>query len=333
MVRRTSADCVEWSTVTSAVAPVREPAHLPAPLRIDRLRVAYGPTVAVAEVSLSVAAGRVHALLGPNGAGKSTTISAAVGMLTPTSGTVRVFGADPQAAHSFTAGLTGVMLQDGGLPMASKPLAALRHLAQLYAEPAPIDELAERLGITSFANRPIRRLSGGQRQRVALAAALIGRPRLVFLDEPTAGLDPQAALAVRDVIAELRADGVAVVLTTHDMVDAQDLADEVTIIDHGRVIAAGTVPELIRSAAPTTGSALRITLRHEPDSALLDALADIGPVAAEGTDLEVRAEFDPQRLAQAAQLLADANVPVAGFSLSQRTLGDVFLDLTGRSLR
>lgn len=316
------------------------PVPPPQPLDIRDLRVDFGRIRAVDGVSLSAEPGRVLALLGPNGAGKSTTIAAAVGMLRPAGGSVRIFGLDPRTAHPRTAGLTGVMLQDGGLPMASRPLAALTHLSRLYADPLPVGPLAERLGITAFAGRSIRRLSGGQRQRVALAAALIGRPRLVFLDEPTAGLDPQAALAVAEVIGELRADGVAVVLTTHDMADAQTLADEVTVIDHGRVIAHGTVAELIAAHAPggAVTSELRIVMRAEPgspgpDSALLDALAQLGPLDADGREVRIRADFDAARLAAAARALADAGVRPAVFSLAERSLGDVFLDLTGRSLR
>ena len=318
---------VELLSVTHA-PPVSRPS-----LRISDLHVSYARVRAVSGITLSAFPGRVLALLGPNGAGKSTTIAAAVGLVRPTQGDVRVFGMDPVSDHVLTAGLTGVMLQEGGLPMASKPLEILTHLSKLYAHPVDVKELAERLGITGFAGRTVRRLSGGQRQRVALAAALVGRPRLVFLDEPTAGLDPQAALVVDEIISELRSDGVAVVLTTHDMRDAQKLADDVLIVDHGRVVVHGTVDELISGTAEQNVSTLHITLISPPHSALLDALAAIGPLDADGPTVRVHADFTPRTLAAATAVLADFDAAVSAFSLSERTLGDVFLDLTGRDLR
>jgi ABC-2 type transport system ATP-binding protein len=137
------------------------------------------------------------------------------------------------------------MLQDGGLPTGARAREVLDHLARMYAAPRPVDALAERLGITDFARTIVRRLSGGQRQRLALACALVGRPDLVFLDEPTAGLDPQARHAVWELVRELRADGVAVMLTTHLLDEADRLADEIVIIDHGAVVAAGTLADLV----------------------------------------------------------------------------------------
>lgn len=302
-----------------------------APLSLTGLGFDYRTRTALDSISLTADAGRVHAVLGPNGAGKSTTIACAVGLLRPARGTVRIFGADPVAEHTVTAGLTGVMLQDGGLPMAARPLAVLTHLARMYADPLDVPALAERLGITGFADRSIRRLSGGQRQRVGLAAALVGRPRLVFLDEPTAGLDPQASLVVREVIGELRADGVAVVLTTHDMADAQLLADTVTIIDHGRVIAQGSPAQL--TAAADGAHSLRMRLPGEPPAGLAAALAAFGTVHVHGPVLTVSGDIGPAALAGLTAELAARAVRVDDLSLHGRTLGDVFLELTGRSLR
>nr|WP_276547770.1 ABC transporter ATP-binding protein [Brevibacterium luteolum] len=278
-------------------------------------------------------AGTVHAILGPNGAGKSTTIACAVGLHRPSAGTVRIFGRDPVAEHTFTAGLTGVMLQDGGLPMAARPLAVLTHLSRLYASPLGVTELAERLGITSFADRSIRRLSGGQRQRVGLAAALIGRPRLLFLDEPTAGLDPQAALVVHEVIDEQRRAGACVVLTTHDMDDAQQLADEITIIDHGRVIAAGTPRQLMNGGG---NRMLRIVTETPLPAEVRCGLAAHGTVDQAPGDTAatlLRGDITPADLAAITRLLADHDVACEEFAVTGRTLNDVFLDLTGRSLR
>ncbi|WP_101650110.1 ABC transporter ATP-binding protein [Brevibacterium ihuae] len=306
-----------------------------APLELSALGFDYRSVPALESISLIAQPGRVHAVLGPNGAGKSTTIACAVGLLRPTRGTARIFGRDPVAEHTATAGLTGVMLQDGGLPMSARPLAALRHLSRMYADPLDVDAIAERLGITAYADRTIRRLSGGQRQRVGLAAALIGRPRLVFLDEPTAGLDPQASLVVREVVGELRADGVAVVLTTHDMADAQQLADTVTIIDHGRVIAAGSPAEL--TAASDGAHSVRMRLAAPAPAGLAAALARFGAVrehgAGGGEVLTVSGDFGPAELAGLTAVLAEHGVRVTDLSLHGRTLADVFLELTGRSLR
>jgi ABC-2 type transport system ATP-binding protein len=309
---------VEWTPVTETAA-----------LTVTDLGYSYGRTEAVHDVSYCVEPGRVHALLGPNGAGKSTTIALSVGLYRPTRGRVRAFGLDPHAQHTRTAGLVSVMLQDGGLPMASKPLEALSHIARMYANPLDVQALAERLGITSFADRAIRHLSGGQRQRVNLAAALVGRPRLVFLDEPTAGLDPQAQIAVYTVIDQLRAEGVAVVLTTHDMDEAERLADEVTIVDHGRVIAQGAPAALIAERSRV----LRIRLRGVPAVDVLTDLAVLAEVEATGPAITLSGELDTERLHAITGVLAHHRAVIDDFQLTGRSLGDVFLDLTGRNLR
>ena len=204
----------------------------------------YGGATAVDGLDLVARRGAVTAVLGPNGAGKTTAIECCEGLRSPDAGTVRVLGADPRRAPAAHRARVGVMLQDGGLPTSARPLALLRHLARLHAAPRALDPLVDRLGIGSFASISVRRLSGGQRQRLALAAALVGDPEVVFLDEPGAGLDPQSRLAVADVVRDLVADGVAVVLTTHDMDEAERLADDVVVMDRGRVVAAGTPAEL-----------------------------------------------------------------------------------------
>lgn len=304
------------------------------PLRIDRIGLAYGRATAVEDVSLTAAAGQVHALLGPNGAGKSSTIACAVGLRSPQTGSIRIFGHDPRTAHARTAELTGVMLQDGGLPMSAKPLAVLDHLSRLYADPVDVRALADRLGVTAFADRSIRRLSGGQRQRVALAAALVGRPRLVFLDEPTAGLDPQARLAVDEVIAEQRDAGTAIVLTTHDMADAERLADRVTVIDHGRVIARGTVEELTGAeGGGAPGRTVTVVVDGDPAEDALIALTDAGLVHVDSGVITIDCGPEVDALHRITGILAAHRVPVRSVEFRGKSLGDVFLELTGRSLR
>ena len=204
----------------------------------------YAATRALDGATWSAAAGRVTAVLGPNGAGKSTTIECLQGLLRPDSGVVRVLGAAPWRADAEHRARVGLMLQDGGLPSMSTPLPLLRHLASMYAEPADPGRLAQRLGIEDFAGTILRRLSGGQRQRVALAAALIGRPEVLFLDEPTAGLDPHARLDVWEIVREQADSGVAVVLATHSFEEADRVADDIVIMGRGRVRASGTRAEV-----------------------------------------------------------------------------------------
>ncbi|GAA4507234.1 ABC transporter ATP-binding protein [Brevibacterium yomogidense] len=304
------------------------------PLRVERIALSYGRSTAVEDVSLTAEEGRVHALLGPNGAGKSSTIACAVGLRAPQSGSISIFGMDPWTDHSRTAELTGVMLQDGGLPMSARPLTVLRHLARLYREPADVDDLVGRLGIGSFASRSIRRLSGGQRQRVGLAAALVGRPRLVFLDEPTAGLDPQARIAVDEVVQDLRAAGTAIVLTTHDMADAERLADLVTVIDHGRVIAHGTVAGLTGvDDTDVPGRTARIVLDDDAPEAALIALAEEGVVHVDGPVITVDCRPGIADLHRITGVLATHRLDARSLEFRGKSLGDVFLELTGRNLR
>jgi ABC-2 type transport system ATP-binding protein len=204
----------------------------------------FGTHRAVDGMTWTASAGQVTAVLGPNGAGKTTSMECAEGLQRPDGGTVRVLGRDPWRADADHRARVGVMLQDGGLPNGTRPVRLLRHLAALYAAPASVDDLVARLGIGAFAGTTVRRLSGGQRQRVALAAALIGRPQVVFLDEPTAGLDPHARLDVWDLVRETRAAGCAVVVTTHSFEEAERLADHVVIVHRGAVVAEGSVAEV-----------------------------------------------------------------------------------------
>lgn len=204
----------------------------------------FGDTTALAGMTWSARHGQVTAVLGPNGAGKTTTIECAEGLQRPDSGEVRVLGVDPWRAGPDHRACVGVMLQDGGLPNSTKPVRLLRHLAAFHASPADVDTLVERLGIAAFSDTTVRRLSGGQKQRVALAAALVGRPEVAFLDEPTAGLDPHARLDVWELMREIRDAGCAVIVTTHSFEEAQRLADHIVIVNRGRVAAQGTVPEL-----------------------------------------------------------------------------------------
>ena len=222
----------------------------------DAVTVRFGATEVLRGLTLRAERGKVTALLGPNGAGKTTFLRCCTGLLTPASGTVRVLGHRP--GTSAVAARIGLMPQNTGAWSGIKAVELLAYLSSLYAHPLPVDALIERLGIGPYAQIPYRRLSGGQQQTVNLAGALVGRGELVFLDEPTAGLDPHARRTSWAVVRELRDAGVTVVLTTHAMDEAAALADEVIIVDRGRVSVSGTVAALTADGA----SLEEVFLRH-----------------------------------------------------------------------
>jgi ABC-2 type transport system ATP-binding protein len=220
---------------------------LETPVRLDGVVRRFGRLAACDAMTWSAPAGAVTAVLGPNGAGKTTAVECAVGLQRPDGGSVSVLGADPWRAGPEHRARVGVMLQAGGLPTGTTPMRLLRHLARQYAHPAPVGELAHRLGVDRFPRSTVRRLSGGQQQRLALAAALVGRPQVVFLDEPTAGLDPHGRLDVHDLLDEVRSGGTTVVVTTHSFEEAERLADHLVIVSDGRTVAEGTPAEVVGS--------------------------------------------------------------------------------------
>ncbi|WP_328539407.1 ABC transporter ATP-binding protein [Streptomyces sp. NBC_00344] len=292
----------------------------------------YGSKTAVDGLDLRVGAGTVTAVLGPNGAGKTTTVETCEGYRRGDAGTVRVLGLDPVADAAALRPRIGVMLQSGGVYSGARAEEMLRHTAGLHAHPLDVKALSERLGLGSCGRTPYRRLSGGQQQRLALALAVVGRPELVFLDEPTAGLDPQARRSTWDLVRELRADGVTTVLTTHFMDEAEQLADDVAIIDAGRVIAHGSPDALCRGGAENT---LRFMGRPGLDlGSLLKALPD-GSEAAEliTGSYRITGTVDPQLLATVTSWCAQHGVLPDRISVERHTLEDVFLELTGKELR
>ncbi|WP_055482151.1 ABC transporter ATP-binding protein [Sphaerimonospora mesophila] len=288
----------------------------------------YGRKTAVDGLTLTCRAGEVTAILGPNGAGKTSTIEICEGFRRPDGGTVRVLGLDP--ADPALKPRLGVMLQAGGVPPAVRAGEWLRVVARFYAHPLDPDALLTLLGLNEHARTPYRRLSGGQQQRLSLAAAVIGRPELVFLDEPTAGLDPQARHACWDVVTGLRDAGVSVVLTTHQMDEAEKLSDHVVVIDHGRVVAEGAPREL-------TGAERQLRFRARPGldvDQLLCALPS-GSAAKESPSGHyiIEGQVGPQMLATVTAWCAAEGVTTEDLRIERRTLEDVFLELTGRELR
>ena len=301
-------------------------------VEISNLVKCYGRVAAVNGLSLQAARGAVTAILGPNGAGKTTTIEICEGYRRADEGTVRVLGLDPARDAARLRPRVGVMLQSGGIPTSARPAEYLRVLAAFYAHPLDPGMLLERLGLTASLRTTFRRLSGGQQQRLSLAAAVIGRPELVFLDEPTAGLDPQARLATWELISGLRSSGASVILTTHYMDEAQRLADRVCVVDHGQLVADGSPAEL-------TGTAGQLRFRAEPglDTDALIAALPRGSAAKESPAghyiVEVHDRVDPQLLAAVTAWCADHGVLAQDLRIESRTLEDVFLELTGRELR
>ncbi|PZS20626.1 MAG: ABC transporter [Pseudonocardiales bacterium] len=293
----------------------------------------YGTRRAVDGLSLRVPPGSVLALLGPNGAGKTTTIEICEGFRRPGAGTVRVLGLDPIADAATLRPRVGVMLQGSvGGYTGARALELLRLFASYAARPHDPVELLDGVGLADVARTPVKRLSGGQQQRLSLALALVGRPELVFLDEPTAGMDPQARRRTWEFIRRLRADGVTVVLSTHFLDEAEQLADTVVVIDAGRVVAAGTPAELTRSGAEG-----QIRFRAAPGLRLESLVADL-PEGSQASEPEpgrylLRGEVSPQLLATLTAWCAGQGVLADHLSVERRSLEDVFLELTGRELR
>jgi ABC-2 type transport system ATP-binding protein len=304
---------------------------LPA-VEIRDLVMRYGEVTAVDGLTLSVEAGTVTAILGPNGAGKTTTIETCEGFRRPQSGSVRVLGSDPIADARALRPRVGVMLQSGGAWVGVRAHEMLRHMASLYANPLDVDAVIERLGLGSCGTTTYRRLSGGQQQRLSLAMALVGRPELIFLDEPTAGLDPQARRATWDLIDELRDAGVTTVLTTHFMDEAETLSDQVFIVDAGRVIASGTPAELVHAGEEKT---VRLVTEPELDTAKLTAALPDGTAVYESQPGHhaITGSISPVLLASVATWCADHGVLAESISVQRQTLEDRFLELTGKVLR
>lgn len=292
----------------------------------------YGDLTAVDSLSLMVHPGTVTSILGPNGAGKTTTIETCEGFRRPQSGTVRVLGLDPVADAPELRPRVGVMLQSGGAWLGARTEEMLRHIAALHAHPMDVSALIDRLGMASFAHTSYRRLSGGQKQRLSLAMAVIGRPELLFLDEPSAGLDPQSRRGMWDLITELRDHGVTIVLSTHFMDEAEMLSDQVYIVDSGRVIASGTVSELSGDDAQDT---LRVSARPGLDTSSLSAALAPRARADETTpgQYTVTGDICPRLVAAVSAWFAEQDVLVGSILIQHQSLEERFLDLTGKALR
>ena len=293
---------------------------------VSELRVRYGDLAAVDGVSFTAEAGEVLALLGPNGAGKTSTVETLEGYRRPSSGSVRVLGCDPVRERRQLVPHIGVMLQRGGVYPSMRVVDALRLFAAYYDSPRDVEELLDLVGLRSVARTPWRRLSGGEQQRLSLALALVGRPAVLFLDEPTAGVDPHGRVAIREVVRSLRDEGVGVLLTTHELEEAERAADRVVIVDRGRVVASGTPAELMASAG---SSAVRFGAPAGLDVAGLGAALGVVVVEERPGEYRVDAPSTPRLVADLTAWLAERDLPLADLRAGRHRLEDVFLRLTG----
>jgi ABC-2 type transport system ATP-binding protein len=292
---------------------------------VDDLTITYSSRTAVNAISWQAHAGQVLAVLGPNGAGKTSTIETLEGYRTPTSGSVRVLGLDPKNDARALAPRIGIMLQRNGVYLTMPPIEVVRLFAAYYEDRAlNPDDLVERVGLTAVAHTPWRRLSGGEQQRLSLALALVGRPEVVFLDEPTAMIDPAARGVVRDIIRDLRSDGACVVLTTHDLDDAERLADNIVIMDNGIVVAQGTPAEL---TAAQVGDGISFTSSVGLDTSALGAFLG-GSVTGRGGAFVASIDPTPTNVARLTGWLAEHGQEVGSIRAGRRSLEDVFVKLT-----
>jgi ABC-2 type transport system ATP-binding protein len=300
-------------------------------IRVSGLRKSYAGRSVVDGLSFSVPAGAVFAILGPNGAGKTTTVEILEGYRRPDEGQVRVLGLDPARAGAELRGRVGLMLQGGGIYPQARPREILHLYARFYRDPQDPDALLEQVGLGDVANTRYKVLSGGQKQRLGLALALLGRPELAILDEPTAGMDPAAKAATRQLIGTLRDEGTAVLLTTHELTDVERLADRIAILDRGRIVAEGSAAELAAGAAPR----LRFRLEQPLDAADRSALgAALGAGTLRDDDGQGRYLVDgvdssPALLAMLAGWCATRGLLIAELRTTGATLEERYLALTG----
>ena len=290
----------------------------------------YGPKRGVLDLDLEVGEGELLAVLGPNGAGKTTSVEIMEGYRRPDRGTVRVLGLDPVRDRRRCIPQLGIMLQEGGVYPSLSVGEAVRLFAAYFRNPVPPGELLELVGLSDRERSRYRTLSGGERQRLSLALALVGRPRLLFLDEPTAGMDPRARLLTWEAVREQRRRGVTVLLTTHSMEEAERLADRVAIINQGRLVALDTPSALIGAGGGGVVELETIEALSPDGLARLSALASVERYREVGPGRYLlRTASPPQALAEIASLLRDEGPRVLRLQVGGGSLEEVFLELTG----
>jgi ABC-2 type transport system ATP-binding protein len=322
----------EMQTTQTAHKQVQEPgALIDEAIVVENFTKSYGSNRVVDQLQFTVHHGEIFALLGPNGAGKTTTIETLEGYRTPDHGRVRVLGFDPIRQAKELKPQIGVMLQQDGLYPGLTAREVLHLFAGYYRQPQSIDSLLERVGLSTADKTRCRRLSGGQKRRLALAVALVGKPALVFLDEPTSGMDPQARLATWEIIRELKHNGATVLLTTHLMDEAERLADRIAIIDHGRLVALDTPGGL---TGVQNATIVRFVAPAGLDCKQLAAL----PSASKAEEIRpgsylIETDSAPVLIAALTAWLRDQHITLSELRVGHGSLEDLFLRLTGAEIR
>jgi ABC-2 type transport system ATP-binding protein len=300
-------------------------------IEVHGLQKRYGQIVAVDGLTFNVTSGEIFGLLGPNGAGKTTTVECLLGLRTVDTGEIRLLGM-MHADHSRAIrARLGVQLQSTGLLPQLTVREQVQFFADLFPHALPVDEVIARVGLTETAKTFTRALSGGQKQRLAVALALINDPDLLFLDEPTTGLDPQARRALWDLVRGLQQAGKTVLLTTHYMEEAEQLCDRVAIVDHGRIIELGTPMALIRKYFHET--AIEFTAQSNSPRESLMALPAVSQTRLENGQITLYSTDVPRTMAALFELASASALVFHDMSVRQATLEDVFLKLTGRRIR
>lgn len=302
-------------------------------VQVEGLRKVYGATVAVDEISFEVKEGEIFGMVGPNGAGKTTTIECLEGLRKPDVGRVRVLTVDPQTDSQVLRLRTGMQLQQSNLPDRMKVWETLDLYASFYPKATDWAELLAQLGLEEKRNAPFAKLSGGQKQRLFIALALLPDPQLVFLDELTTGLDPQARHAIWDLVQDVRARGKTVLLTTHFMEEAERLCDRVAILDHGRIVALDSPAALIRGLGAE--EYVVFSVDGPLPEAFAQALLGAARIEVQGERVIVHGSNGGEvpLVSKVVSLLAEQRVRFHDLRTEQQTLEDVFLSLTGREMR
>jgi ABC-2 type transport system ATP-binding protein len=300
-------------------------------IQVENLQKSYGPVQALRGVSFAVEQGEVFGLLGPNGAGKTTTIETLEGMRTPDAGSVRVCGLDPERSGEKFKERIGAVLQSTSLPDKIRVSEAIELFANFYHDRADAGSLLKRFQLEEKANAFYNQLSGGQKQRLALAMALVNNPQVVFLDEPTAGLDPQVRREIYDIVEELKREKKTVLLTTHYIEEAERLCDRVAIVDYGKVIAMGTPRELKQRSAGTTR--IEVRLERPLTDGVLGRMEGVRDSREFDGTYVLHSSRPPQTIVALVKQLESDNNELQSLEMFSPSLEDVFIELTGRRLR
>ncbi len=302
-------------------------------VQVEGLRKTYGAIAAVDDISFEVQEGEIFGMVGPNGAGKTTTIECLEGLRKPDSGTVRVLGVDPQREGQTLCLRVGMQLQQSNLPERMKVWEALDLYTSFYPKAVDWKELLVQLGLEEKRNAPFSKLSGGQKQRLFIALALLPDPQLIFLDELTTGLDPQARHAIWDLVRDVRARGKTVILSTHFMEEAEKLCDRVAILDLGRIVALDTPAALIHSLEAE--QRVIFSLDGSLPPALEKALSMAGRLEVQGEQVTIHGKNGRKvpLVSEVVSLLTEQGINFRDLRTEQPTLEDVFLSLTGRKMR